>query len=71
MTRDYKRSELMNRARAKRERALGRPELRDPSIVRVSAAGPVSMGVKAIDPNHDKMVEDFLAAKRGTKCGTR
>lgn len=65
MTRDYRRSELQRRGRAKREAALARPELRDPTEARVSAAGPVSMGVKPIDPNHDRMVAEFLAARGG------
>lgn len=65
MTRCYRQGELQRRGRAKREAALARPELRDPTVERVSAAGPVSMGVKALDPNHDRMVAEFLASRGG------
>jgi hypothetical protein len=54
------------RAKARREFALARPEMLQPSSPRAPAAGPTSMAVKVEDPAVADMVAAFLA-RRGDK----
>ena len=66
MPRDFKASENTKRAKARRQAALDRPELRGPSTPRLSAAGPTSMAVKAEDPATRRLIDEALA-KRGSR----
>jgi len=63
MSRRHTGNEMARMARAKRDIALERSELRGESVPRRSAAGPTSAPLKARDPNVDRMVEDFLARR--------
>lgn len=65
MPRDYRAHENTRKAKAKRQQALERNELRGPSTPHVSAAGATSAPIKAPDPATDAMIEEFLARKRG------
>ncbi len=64
MSKTLNHDQRMKQARTKREYALQREELRGPSVPRASAAGPVSMGVKIVDPEVRAMIDAALA-KRG------
>jgi hypothetical protein len=66
MTRHLKAHERARKAKALREGALARGELRYPSAIREAAAGATSFPVKARDPAVDAAVEAFLAKKEGT-----
>lgn len=63
MPRDLRANESQKRAKARREHALSRRELGQPTSPRVPAAGPVSMAVKARNTFDDAMIEEFLRAK--------
>lgn len=60
MPRDYRAHENERRAKAGRERALARNELRQESTPRSSAAGATSFPVKAEDPATRAAVDEFL-----------
>lgn len=63
-----KREHVQRSAKARREGALARVELRTESIDRTSAEGPTSFAVKARDPGLQADVEAFLARReRGDK----
>ena len=47
------------RAQARRDLALARVELREPSAPRRPAAGATSHAVKVTDPEIDRMIVDF------------
>jgi hypothetical protein len=64
MPRNHRANEIVKIARAKRQSALERNELRQPSEARVSAAGVTSFSIKDADPELSRMIADFLA-KRG------
>lgn len=64
MPRDYRAHENARMAKAKRQKALDRNELRAASVPHVSAAGATSAPIKAPDPETAAMVEAFLR-KRG------
>ena len=64
MTRNYKHHEAARRAKAKREFALERSELRGPSTPHVSAAGVTSAPIKAQDPETEDMIAAFLKGKK-------
>lgn len=51
-------------ARARRENAILRGELRLPSSERVASGGVTSMAVKAEDPAVRNMIDDFLARRQ-------
>lgn len=55
------------RAMARREGALARAELRENSVPRESAVGPVSFPVKADDPATRAAIDAFMAKQRGRK----
>jgi hypothetical protein len=46
MPRDLRANENVKRAKAKRQFALERREMLQPTVPRVSAAGPISMAIK-------------------------
>lgn len=50
-------------ARAKRSSALARGEFKNPSVARVSAAGPTSPAMKAEDPAVRAMIDAALAKR--------
>lgn len=62
-----KREQVYRRAKARREGALARVELRTESIDRTSAEGPTSFAVKARDPGVTAAVEAFLHKREGEK----
>ena len=66
MPRDLRANESMKRAKAKRQAALNRPEMLQPTTPRISADGPISMAVKAEDQATRRMIDDALTA-RGAK----
>ena len=63
MPRDLRSHENAKRSRAKRDSALARVEMGQPSSPRVSAAGPVSMGVKVRDAGDDLLIEAYLNSR--------
>ena len=65
MPRDHSAAENTRMAKAKRQAALNRNELRQPSVPRVSASGPTSAPVKAEDPETRKMIDAALAKLGG------
>jgi hypothetical protein len=65
MPRDHSASENRKMARAKRSAALARTELRQPSVPRISAAGPTSAPIKAEDPETRKLIDDAIAKLGG------
>lgn len=64
MPRDYKAHENQKKAKARRAHALSRTELRQPSVARVPASGPVSMGIKATNPEDDRIIAEFLKRRK-------
>ncbi len=66
MPRNMRRAEVDKRARARRDFALSRIEFNEPSVPRVSAAGPTSAPLKADDPEDRRLIEEALAKRRGT-----
>ena len=67
MTRTLKAYEREKRAKARREVALARVELREPSSPRIAPEGATSFPVKARDAGVDAAVEAFLAARKEGK----
>jgi hypothetical protein len=65
MPRDLKAHEHGKRARARREFALQRRDLREPSTPRAAAAGVTSHAVKKIDTDTRAAIDAFLRAKNG------
>lgn len=63
MPRNMRQGEAERRAKAKREFALQRNELRGESTPRVSAAGVTSAPIKADDPFR-AIIEEALAKRR-------
>ena len=63
MPRDFRASENTKRAKAKRQAALSRPEMLQPTAPRRSAAGPTSMAVKSEDPATRRMIDEALARR--------
>lgn len=51
-------------ARARRDGALARVELRGQSEARVSPSGPTSFAIKVGDPKTREMIDAFLANRR-------
>jgi hypothetical protein len=64
MTKRMRAHEIERRARAKRSSALARNELRQPSVPRVSAAGPTSPAIKAEDPAIRAMIDAAIAERK-------
>lgn len=63
MPRDYRAAENQKRSKARREHALQRLDLREPSHPRQPAVGPTSHAVKKIDMASQAAIEAFLARK--------
>lgn len=66
MPRDFRAKENQQRAKAKRQAELSRPEMLHPTSPRTSAAGATSMAVKADDPATRALI-DAAIAKRSAK----
>jgi hypothetical protein len=64
MPRHYKAHEHQRRAKALRDQALQRNELRQPSEERESAAGATSFPVKKIDMDSARAIEAFLQRQK-------
>ncbi len=64
MPRDFRAHENAKMAKAKRQIALERNELRGPSTPHVSAAGPTSAPIKAPDPVELAMIEQFILNRK-------
>jgi hypothetical protein len=65
MPRNLKPSETRKAAKGKRQFALDRPEMTQATVPRVSAAGAMSMAVKARDPEMERMIAEFQAKRTG------
>lgn len=63
MPRDFMAAENTKRAKAKRQAAIDRPELLQPTTPRRSAAGPTSMAIKDEDPATRRMIDEALARR--------
>lgn len=64
MPRHFNRRETMLKARAARQRALSRPELRrDEGVERISASGLISAPIKAENPDDRRLIDEFLARR--------
>lgn len=63
MPRGMRARENALRARAKRQGALDRVELRGPSEPRQSAAGATSAPIKTTDPETTRLIADALARR--------
>lgn len=57
--------QVERRAKAHRERALSRGELRLPTTPRTAPASPTSMPIKVTDPRDAALIEAFLRQKSG------
>ena len=64
MPRDLRAGENTRRAKARREFALERRDLREATVPRQAAAGPTSHCVKARDPAVDEAVALFMLKKQ-------
>lgn len=67
MTRTLKAYEWEKRAKARREVALARVELREPASPRIAPEGATSFPVKARDAGTEAAIAAFLAARKGDK----
>jgi hypothetical protein len=63
MPRDLRAHENQKRSKARREHALARLDLREPSSPREPATGPTSHAVKRMDPGAAAAVKKYLARK--------
>jgi len=63
MPRDIRATQNTKIAKARRQAALARPEILQPSAPRVSAAGITSMAVKAEDPETRRLIDEALAKR--------
>jgi hypothetical protein len=63
MTRDFRSRTNDKRRRARRDSAMERGEIEQPTTPRESAAGPTSMAVKADDPVLRAQIEDAMRRK--------
>lgn len=64
MPRDYRAAENMRRAKALRDQALARNELREPSSPRESAVGATSFAVKKTDAATERAIAEYLRRSR-------
>lgn len=51
---------------ARRDAALSRPELREESTQRVFPSSPTGMGIKVVDPEVRRLVDEAVRQKRET-----
>lgn len=63
MPRNLKANENQKRSKARRDHALGRLDLREPSSPRAPAAGATSHAVKVMDPASEAAIAAFLAKR--------
>jgi hypothetical protein len=70
MTRQLRSNEREKKSKARRENALARLDLREPSSPRESAVSPTSHAIKQRDPGTQAAIEAFLA-KQGASHGER
>ena len=63
MPRDPSARENRLKAKARRDNALARMDLRQPTTPRTSAAGPTSHSIKVPDPEAARAIEAFLAKR--------
>lgn len=64
MPRDLRASENQKRARARRDSALARQELGQPTEPRTAPVGPTSMGIKVRSASDDLLIESYLAQRK-------
>lgn len=64
MTRALKSRTNEKMFKARRDSAMGRPELRIPSEPRAPTAGPTSFPVKADDPAVRQMIDEAMARRQ-------
>lgn len=69
MPRDYRARESQLRAKARREHALERRDLREPSTPRQAPAGATSFPVKKTDAATAAAIAAFLAGREGDRGG--
>lgn len=68
MGRPFRSNERERKSKARREHALGRLELREPSSPREPAASPISHAIKRRDPGVQAAIDAFLA-RQGERNG--
>jgi hypothetical protein len=66
MPRDLRKKEVDRRAKARRQYALERNELREATAPRRAAAGATSFAVKVADPEDRAAIDAFLEARKGS-----
>lgn len=63
MPRDLKAHEQHKKSAARRAHALARLDLREPTVPRANAVGPMSHAVKVMDPGAAEAIQAFLKAR--------
>lgn len=61
MPRDLRQGERQKKSAARRAHALARLDLREPTVPRAPAVGPMSHAVKVMDPEIEKLISEALA----------
>lgn len=64
MSKSLKRFQVERRARARRDFAMARDELRQATVPRESSAGPVSAPIKIMDAETKRMIEEYKQRHR-------
>jgi len=67
MPRDHSARENTLKAKARRAHALARIDLREPTVPRQAAAGPISHAIKADDPATRAAIDAFLSNRNKSK----
>ena len=68
MPRDHSARENRLKAKARRDHALVRLDLREPSVPRMAAAGPTSHAVKMVDPEAAAAIAAYMARRIAGKA---
>ena len=68
MPRDPSARENRMKAKARRDHALARLDLREPSVPRTAAAGPTSHAVKMVDPEAAAAIAAYMARRIAGKA---
>ena len=63
MPRDYHPKEAAKRNQARRDHALARRDLREPTTPRAAAIGATSHAIKVMDPAIERMIAEALAKR--------
>jgi len=63
MPRDLRAHEQHKKSAARRAHALARLDLREPTVPRANAVGPMSHAVKVMDPGAAEAIQAFLKAR--------